>query len=143
MLIEHGAVVAAQNNDWETPLHLASRWGKVEVARMLIEHGADVAAQNKDLETPLHLASRPDSRSFQLKEPGKVSQLLFEQGTDVIAKNKDGLTPFHLASLSRHPEDSCAQVLLQHGADPGDVSLGVFGLDWDPEMDWDWDRHSG
>ena len=131
--------MAAQNKDGETPLHLASLSGHVEVARMLIEHGADVAAQNKDLETPLHLAYRPDSRSFQSKEPGKVSQLLFEQGADVNPKNKDGLTPFHLASRSRHLEDSRAQVLLQHGADPGDVSLGVFGSDWDPEMDWDWD----
>ena len=139
MLIERGADVAAQNKDGETPLHLASLSGHVEVARMLIEHGADVAAQTKDLETPLHLASWPNSRSFQLKELGKVSQLLFEQGADINAKNKDGLTPFHLASRSRHLEDSRAQVLLQHGADPGDVSLGVFGSDWDPEMDWDWD----
>jgi ankyrin repeat protein len=60
--------VAAQNKDGETPLHLASLSGHVEVARMLIEHGADVAAQNKDLETPLHLAYRPDSNQRNLEK---------------------------------------------------------------------------
>jgi ankyrin repeat protein len=35
-----------QNKDGDTPLHLASREDKVEVARMLLEHGADVMAQN-------------------------------------------------------------------------------------------------
>jgi len=44
----HGAV---------TPLHLASRKGHVDMARMLVECGADVSAQAKDGTTPLHLAS--------------------------------------------------------------------------------------
>jgi ankyrin repeat protein len=56
MLIERGADVTAQNNDGETPLHLALQRGQVDVARMLIERGADVTAQNNDGETPLHLA---------------------------------------------------------------------------------------
>jgi ankyrin repeat protein len=48
MLIERGADVTAQNKDGQTPLHLASQMGQVDVARMLIERGADVTAQNND-----------------------------------------------------------------------------------------------
>jgi ankyrin repeat protein len=41
MLIERGADATAQNNDGETPLHLALQMGQVDVARMLIECGAE------------------------------------------------------------------------------------------------------
>ena len=44
MLIERGVNLTAQNNDGDTPLHLASYWGQVEVTRMLIERGADLTA---------------------------------------------------------------------------------------------------
>jgi ankyrin repeat protein len=38
----------AQDKNGQTPLHLASRGTRVEVACMLIERGADVMAQDKD-----------------------------------------------------------------------------------------------
>ena len=140
MLIERGADVAAQNKNGETPLHMASRSGYVGLARVLFEHGADVAAQNKDRETPLHLASNPNpTYPFQLPGLAEVSRFLLEQGADVNAQNKDGLTPFLLASQSTNAEDTRARVLLQYGADPGDISLGIFDPDLDSEMDFDSD----
>ncbi|KAF8492090.1 hypothetical protein F5888DRAFT_945612 [Russula emetica] len=60
MLIEHGADVTAQDNNRQTPSHLASKMGRVDVARMLIERGADVMARDTGrdgLPPPLHLAS--------------------------------------------------------------------------------------
>ncbi|KAN0123104.1 Ankyrin repeat-containing domain protein [Russula decolorans] len=65
MLIERGADVTAQNNDGETPLHLASAPSSrarfspqkyAEVVHMLLEHGADVNARNKNGFTPFVLA---------------------------------------------------------------------------------------
>ena len=54
MLIERGADVSAQNQNGETPLHLASREGHAEVVGMLIECGADLSAQGEYEDTPLH-----------------------------------------------------------------------------------------
>jgi ankyrin repeat protein len=92
-----------ENKNRETPLHLASRQGKVEVAHMLIERGADVEAQNKDGETPLHLASQ--------RGQVEVAPILIAHGANLAAQNKDGETPLHLASR----QDKC--MLIEYSAD--------------------------
>jgi len=91
----------------ETPLHLASRVGHIDVARLLIKHGANVAAQSKDWTTPLDEAS----------EGGHVdvARLLIEHGVNVRAQNEDWKTPLHMASLV-----GCVDLpllLIEHGAD--------------------------
>ena len=107
MLIEHGADVSAQSKDGETPLHLASDRGLVDVTHLLIEHGADVSAQNKDGKTPLHLSS-------QRGQVG-VTRVLVERGADVLAQNKDGWTPLHLAL--HEGQVDVARMLIECGAD--------------------------
>ena len=105
--IERGAGVTAQDKDGETPLHLASLMGRVEVALTLIERGADVTAQDKDGKTPLHLASQIGQ--------AKVVRILIECGADVTAKDKVGKTPSHLAS--QHGKVEVGRVLMELGAD--------------------------
>jgi ankyrin repeat protein len=82
-----------------TSLHLVSKNGHVEVARMLIERGEGVTAKDIDEDTPLHLVSR--------WEQEEVAHLLIEHGPDVTAQDKHGETAqnnnretllFHLAS---------------------------------------------
>ena len=105
---EHPHDVNSRNFfDEQTPLHLASREGHVDVARLLIEHGADSAAQSKDGTTPLHRAS----------ERGHVDlvQLFIEDGADPAAQRRDGTTPLHKASFRGHVD--LAQLLIEHGAD--------------------------
>ena len=77
-------------DDASMPLHLASRKGHVDVARMLVEHGADVSAQDKYGWTPLHWAST--------KGQGDVARMLVEHGADVSAQDEYGWTPLHRAS---------------------------------------------
>jgi ankyrin repeat protein len=76
VFLKHDSDVTTQNKDWETPLHLASREDKAEVARVLLEqHGAHVTTQNKDGDTPLHLASREDKV--------EVARVLLEHRADI------------------------------------------------------------
>jgi len=105
LTIEHPQDVNSQSfADRSMPLHLASRYGHVDLARMLVERGADVSAQKKDGSTALHLASRY----------GRVdlARMLVERGADVSAQNKDGLTALHLASRYGHVD--LARMLIEH-----------------------------
>lgn len=42
----------------QTPLHVASRLGNVDIVMLLLQHGAGVDATTKDLYTPLHIAAK-------------------------------------------------------------------------------------
>ncbi|KAF8484044.1 ankyrin repeat-containing domain protein [Russula ochroleuca] len=97
---------------------------------MLIECGADVAAQTMCGNTPLHMASSrtladfiSDDFYFKVQGLSEVSRILLEKGADVNAQNKAGLTPLRLLWRSGHWGDTRKQVLLQHGADPGDSNI--------------------
>ena len=89
------------------PLHLASRRGHKDVARLLLEHGADMTLQSGDGSTPLHFALNYHNH--------EVAPLLLEHGADVAARDDEGWTPLHLASLLER--DNEARILLEHGAD--------------------------
>ena len=118
MLIERGADVTAQNKDGDAPLHMT---GTEEVARMLIERGADVTAQNKDGDTPLHLLSDQSRHSWTPPQyRAGISDILLRYGADVNARNTVGFTSFHLAS--QWESGMVKSVLIEHGADPGEIS---------------------
>lgn len=46
------------NQEEQTPLHVASRLGNVDIVMLLLQHGARVDATTKDLYTPLHIAAK-------------------------------------------------------------------------------------
>jgi ankyrin repeat protein len=91
----------------ETPLHVASRHGYMDVTQLLLKHGADTEAQDDDKCTPLLLASR--------RECVEVARVLLKHGADREARDSYNCTPLLLASMRGYVEVS--RVLLEHGAD--------------------------
>ena len=69
-LLAHGADVDALDDDHATPLHLASRYGCVEGARLLLEHGENVHLEDKKGRAPFQVALEEGHM--------KITQLLSE-----------------------------------------------------------------
>jgi ankyrin repeat protein len=94
-LVECGADVNGHHKeDGWTSLHLVSRNGHLDTAKLLIDHGANVDSQNDKQQTPLAAASW-----FGHLE---VVRLLIESGVAVSARDREGHTPFHMASDQGH-----------------------------------------
>lgn len=53
----NGVDVNLTNEDGETALHIAARFGRKEITQYLLEKGADLFARNKSGSTPLHIAA--------------------------------------------------------------------------------------
>ena len=125
LLLEHNADVNTRRNNRQTPLHIASYFGIVEMVRLLLDRGADPEADaDGDMGSkPLHFVSHGKYRS---KEDGvHVAQLLLERGADVNTRRHDHRTPLHVASYSGNVE--IVYLLLDHGADPEANAEGDIG----------------
>jgi len=79
LLLEHGADINVQEEDGWTPLHVASRYGALEVMRLLLEHGVDVEAKDKTGKTPLQCTVTSDE-GVDLDRLDEVVKLLREHG---------------------------------------------------------------
>jgi len=99
----------------DTPLHLAARFGREDLADLLIAGGANVEALNEHDERPLHVAAAHGRPA--------VAKLLLARGADVNAPGPAGKTPLHAAAFGVGvPSDvdartDVAKLLLAAGAD--------------------------
>jgi hypothetical protein len=107
LIIAHAPDVNAECGDRFSALHVASRNGQVDTARILLNSGAHVNARNSFESTSLHQAS--------IFGHLKLAQLLLERGADLNARNDEENTPVYLASREGHLR--IVQLLLDHGAD--------------------------
>jgi hypothetical protein len=106
LLLERGEDVNVQNKQQRTPLHLASYFGKLEIARLLLDRGAKLDAADEFGQTPLHDVSRGEYIS---EEAGvSVARLLLERGEDVNVKNKQQRDTITSRILQREARDCTA-----------------------------------
>jgi ankyrin repeat protein len=96
-----------QDDDGETPLHVASMCGHNDLVEWLLEKGADHTIYNNSNNTPLHLAATNDHTT--------ILQRLIAAGADLEARPEDGFNPLMLAC--RNGNDSTVRALLEAGAD--------------------------
>ncbi len=118
LLLERGADANVSDDNDQTPLHLASYFGRIEIVRVLLNAGANANAKNAQGQTPLHLVSQSP---YDSKGDGVgVAQLLLEHGADVNAQDKNHATPSDLASY--HERTEIASLLL-HCGDKADAKI--------------------
>ncbi|XP_077989290.1 transient receptor potential cation channel subfamily A member 1-like [Glandiceps talaboti] len=94
------AIVMAQNDVMNTPLHLAALGGHLKTVELLIEKGADVMARNAILWTPLDCAAsngRPNCVKTLINAMHKIA-------FSIDPEDKSKNTPLHLAARNGHKE---------------------------------------
>ena len=74
----------------QTPLHIAARFGREDLAPVLIAAGADVNARDRRNDRPLHLAAEYGNAA--------IVRVLLERGADVNAPGAMNRTPLHAAA---------------------------------------------
>ncbi|XXQ39153.1 Ankyrin repeat domain-containing protein [Plasmodiophora brassicae] len=84
-LIEHGALVDAQDYKGQTPLHLAADNGRREVVNRLLDRGAHIDAIDRQGRTALHLAA--DSGRLD------VIDILIQRGANDTVVDSQGCQP--------------------------------------------------
>ncbi|CAI4230935.1 unnamed protein product [Auanema sp. JU1783] len=110
-LINNGCDVNAKkrfknvnDDEGQTPLHMAVAWGQSEVVKALIEKGADLNAQDVDGRTACHIAVRESNKEALtiLLEAPEVSF--------ISTRDKFGQTPLSLA-ISRRDHKSAEEIV--------------------------------
>jgi ankyrin repeat protein len=126
--------INAQDDIGNTPLHLAMRFGNVEVAQILLEHGARASLPNKRGETPWHwlvLVKEADIDELALLMSEDTDGLeIFSMSRNSVNDQyaiAHGGTALHWAVEMRAP--SAALTLLSYGADPLIKCRGLSPLD--------------
>jgi hypothetical protein len=95
-------VIDVENDEQQTPLHVAAKSGSVACVKYLIEVSANVRARDKDFKTPLHLAAEQGHLKC-VEELARVS--------DINAKDYNLNTPLHLAAKNN---DATFLFILKH-----------------------------
>jgi len=99
----------------ESPLHLCSQFGFLDLARIYLEMGGDPnVTSNACGRRPLHRAVEAQSNSADMVK------ILLERGADVDATDAEHMTPLHLAAHRGH--FGLAKLLIGAGADVSAVS---------------------
>jgi ankyrin repeat protein len=110
-LLEHSALIDAEDNDGRTVLHQAAASGQAEMIRLAIRRDASKEARDKSRLTPLLVAVKENHRECK-----SAVQALLEAGCNAKVHDKEGWTVLHHAAhnsaTSTHPFNTYAAHLL-------------------------------
>ena len=95
---EHPKLVNIPGTDdmTSTPLHLAVKNNRYEIAKLLLQNGADINARNKHGQTPLHLAAMSGNAEF--------AQILLSQNARKDIRDHWGQSALMYATKMRRSE---------------------------------------
>ena len=91
-----------------TPLHIAARFGFLEIVKIFIAKDAKIDAKDSHGFTPLHWAIMK-GRNF-------VLETLLQNGANIEAKDDSGGTPLHMAAYDTRGHAKTLEILIQNGA---------------------------
>jgi len=112
--LEDEGALASRSPDGFHPLHYAAFFGRAEILKLLLDRGADpnAVADNASRVQPLHSAV-----AVRCME---CINLLLAAGVSVNARQEGGWTA--LQAAAKHGDLELIDLLLQHGADPGQLA---------------------
>ncbi|XP_015282193.1 PREDICTED: ankyrin repeat and SOCS box protein 10 [Gekko japonicus] len=144
LLLGHGARVnSATEEEEDTPLHVAARWGLVEHVRLFLSYGASLEARNTEGQTPLNAACAQPHPSSATEDYFQVCQQLVAVGAQVNTADLDRQRPLHQAC--KNANSRVVELLLSHGANVNIMSysgnmamhnilqVAAYRLDHQPE----------
>jgi ankyrin repeat protein len=123
LLQESPTMLNSRDNDMNTPLMLAVRYKKADVAAALLERNASVTLANNEGETALHLACAQGGAGQTMVD------MLAEKRAPFLARTHGGDTPLHYAITQAHADADFITYLVNKGAkvnapnNAGDIPL--------------------
>lgn len=119
-MIASGLDINNQDQNLQTPLHIATSLGNLEIVQLLIASPVDINAQDNNKNTPLHclfdecLFDKSDSKATRVQ----ILKLLLEKGANVHLEEARGLTPLRVAlnKWSTYECDEVVELFLKYGA---------------------------
>jgi len=100
-------LVKVKDDRNNTPLHLASQSGMMDMAKLLISCGAEINAKEINQNTPLHFAVKNGNM--------ELARFFLQKDSDINARNKDGFAPMHFAAMYNNKE--ILRLLIEKGAE--------------------------
>ena len=105
---QKGANINEKNEYGMTALHLASRYGNLEIVKYLVEKGANINEKNERGLTAFWFASRNSHL--------EIVKYLIEKGANINEKDEDGMTALLFASRYYHHSET-VRYLIEKSAD--------------------------
>ncbi|XP_047127741.1 putative ankyrin repeat protein RF_0381 [Hydra vulgaris] len=118
---ERKKIISSKNFEGCTPLHLASKFNKVNIIIYLLDNGSEINEKSKkEKNTALLIAAK-----YNMTD---AANYLCERGANVNLKNSRGLTALHFAA--RKGNEVLCTALMNYGcdvnsADDGEVLLNI------------------